>query len=186
LHDATVHVPFNDALAFMQVGTRGETKSAFFENFSDEVGHGEAGADHLDVFNKMLNDLNINPQKNTNLPWQALACGNMLMILSLYRSLFFFGIGYMGCLEAHTPGRFKQIIEAGRRLGLSDETLKFYVEHAECDDGHADGWLDHVIIPTVQANPHKAHEVAKGLLYRFCIADSFWRTLLDSFERKAA
>lgn len=182
--DATVHVPFHDSLALMQVGTRGEVKDEFFENFSDEVGHGgEDKEDHMIMFDHMIQELKIDATNIDAVSWQAKACGNLLMILSLYRSLYHVGIGYMGCVESLTPGRFKHIVQAGRRLGYTDEILDFYIEHSECDTEHAQGWVDHVIMPTINKNPATAENISKGLLYRLTISEIFWSKIEGGFKQ---
>lgn len=188
--DATVHVPFDDSLALMQVGTRGEIKDEFFENFSDEVGHGGEGEDHMGMFARMIQEFGIDAKDMETVSWQAKACANLLMIVSLYRSMYYIGIGYMGCVEGLTPGRFSHIVKAGRRLGYKDSTLNFYIQHSECDLEHAEGWVDHVIMPTVEKYPESAEAISKGLLYRLAISDLFWSSIQNALpqpeKRKAA
>jgi pyrroloquinoline quinone (PQQ) biosynthesis protein C len=178
--DATVHVPFGDSLALMQVGTSGEIKDEFFENFADEVGHGGGGENHMRMFTRMIQKFGIDAKSMETVSWQAKACANLLMIVSVYRSMYYIGIGYMGCVEGLTPGRFSHIVKAGRRLGYKDSTLKFYIEHSECDTEHAEGWIDHVILPTVKNCPESAEAISKGLLYRLVISDLFWSSIKSS------
>ena len=181
--DASVHVPFDDSLALMQVGTRGKIKEEFFDNFSDEIGHGEEGEseDHLSMFNRMIETLSIDTHDMDTVSWQAKACANFLMIVSIYRSLHYVGIGYMGCVEYLTPGRFSHIVKAGRRLGYPDSTMNFYIQHSECDIKHSEGWLHHVILPAVEHMPESAGQIAKGLMYRLTVSDLFWSNIYSSF-----
>lgn len=173
-HDAAVHVPFHDVLAFMQIGTRGKEKVEFLENFSDEVGGHDGHDDHLQIFDEMLNSLNITPLSDEDISWQALACANTLMALSINRNLYFEAIGYLGCLETLTPARFNKVLQATRRLGIADSNCRFYIEHAECDLEHAEGWITEILIPAANQSIEAKYKITKGLEYRLFISKLFW------------
>jgi hypothetical protein len=182
-HDASVHVAFSDLLALMQVGTRAAVKCEFFKNFSDEVGCGEDTGDHLEMFKQTLDSLALETLPTADIYWQALACANLLMIVSCYRSLYYVGIGYIGCLEALTAGRFKHITLAGQKNGLNKKMLRFYTEHSECDGGHAEAWLNRVIIPTIEQFPDSVADISRGLLYRLSVSNVFWNKIYQKLSK---
>jgi pyrroloquinoline quinone (PQQ) biosynthesis protein C len=176
-HDAAVHVPFHDTLAFMQIGTRGAIKNEFLENFSDEVG-GENGAeDHLKVFSDMLKKLKVNTLGTEEKLSGALICANTLMILSLHREFYYEGIGYLGCLEHLTPSRFSNVLKAGRRLSISESDLDFYVEHAECDVEHAEAWVSDILTPVADGSIVSNKKILDGVRMRLFVSNLFWGQL---------
>ncbi len=49
------------------------------------------------------------------------------------------------------------------RLGLTPEELAFTTVHAECDEHHADDWLQRVIIPGIKARPELRTMIVSGI-----------------------
>ena len=68
-----------------------------------------------------------------------------------------------------------------RRLGLSEHELAFTTTHAQCDDHHAQDWLDRVIVPSIERRPELARSIADGIAE--CLDTS--KDYLDFLLRRA-
>jgi hypothetical protein len=178
--EAGVHVPFDDVLAFAQIGVHGEKKVEFFHNLEDEMGSGDASKFHMTMLGRLLKELEITRINKEDLTWQSLACGNYMMFLSHFRSFYHESTGYLGFVEALTPARFSKLARAGKRFGLSDDATEFHASHSELDIEHAQGWLDKIIIPEIEANPAKAKAIATGVLLREEVSKRYWDVLLEN------
>ena len=49
--------------------------------------------------------------------------------------------------ELLDPPQYEKLVAGCRRIGLSDRDVHYYAEHITVDIGHADGWLNNVIVP---------------------------------------
>ncbi|MBB3060607.1 iron-containing redox enzyme family protein [Microbulbifer rhizosphaerae] len=49
------------------------------------------------------------------------------------------------------------------RMGLSADELEFTTVHSECDEHHADDWLQRVIMPSIEARPELLNRIAAGI-----------------------
>lgn len=177
--EAGVHVAFDDVIALAQVGVRGLPKAEFLRNLEDEIGGQDPDRFHLTMFMRLVSALGIRSVRRAAMPWQALACGNYMMFLALFRSFYPYCIGYLGHLEALTPLRFASIAHAGRRLGLEPGLLAYHTEHSVLDSDHAHGWLHHIILPFIQDHgPQAARDVATGVCLRELVAKRYWDALL--------
>ncbi len=61
--------------------------------------------------------------------------------LAMIRPLSDAAAGIMVALEGQTPTIYPHYIEAGRKMGFSDEDLKFFHVHVEADEGHEEHGL---------------------------------------------
>lgn len=50
-----------------------------------------------------------------------------------------------------------------QRMGLTAHELEFTTVHADCDEQHADDWLQRVIIPSVETRPELRPIIAEGI-----------------------
>ena len=174
-----VHVVFADVIAAIQIGSGGLQKSEFFENFEDEIGHGDPEKFHPTMFGRLLKELGIDSIEKKDLTWQALACGNYIIFLSYFRSFYHECTGYLGFLEALTSARFAKISRGGARLGISDLAMTYHAEHSELDIEHTAGWVNSIIMRDIAENPAAAEKVARGVLVREEISRRYWDALLE-------
>ncbi len=173
--EASVHVSFDDVIAFSQVGVRGTQKLEFFNNFNDELGSSNPNNFHLSMFEKLTNFLDIKEIQKENLFWEALSCGNYMMFLAYFRSYFHYCIGYLSFLEALTPARFGCIANAGKRLGFPSEVLEYHALHSELDINHAQSWLNNIILPEFEAHkPYQIRCIIDGILLRELVSRRYW------------
>lgn len=181
--EAAVHVSFDDVIALAQVGVRGSPKLEFFDNFQDELGTSDPEKFHLTMFGRLVSALEINMVRQSDIAWQAVACGNYMLYLAHFRSLYHYCAGYLGFLEALTPKRFSSIAKGGARLGLPEHVLAYHYEHSELDTKHAEGWLDNIILSEIK---EKGADVARlfalGVLLRELVSKRYWDTILNTFS----
>ncbi len=55
--------------------------------------------------------------------------------------------------ELLDPPQYEKLVAGCRRIGLSDRDVHYYAEHITVDIGHADGWLNNVIVPIGKKHP---------------------------------
>ncbi|MEB0043720.1 iron-containing redox enzyme family protein, partial [Pseudomonas sp. MH10] len=181
--EAGVHASFDDVIALNQVGVRGAAKLEFFENFKDELGGSDPDRFHLAMFGRLISELEIGTVKKSSLAWQAMACGNYMLYLAHFRSLYHYCAGYLCFLEALTPNRFASIAMGRKRLGLSGDGLAYHYEHSELDAKHADGWLENIILSEInQKGAGVAKLFAKGVLLREFASTRYWDSVLLKFR----
>ncbi|TBN50267.1 iron-containing redox enzyme family protein [Pseudomonas sp. BGI-2] len=181
--EAAVHVSFDDVIALAQIGVRGSPKLEFFDNFQDELGSSDPEKFHLTMFGRLVSALEINTVRQSDIAWQAVACGNYMLYLAHFRSLYHYCAGYLGFLEALTPKRFSSIAKGGARLGLSEHVLAYHYDHSELDVKHAEGWLDNIILSEIK---EKGADVARlfalGVLLRELVSKRYWDAILNTFS----
>jgi hypothetical protein len=65
----------------------------------------------------------------------------------------------MAMTELLDPPQYEKLVAGCRRIGLSDRDVHYYAEHITVDIGHADGWLNNVIVPIGKKHPAAMEEV---------------------------
>ena len=115
-------------IAQAQIGTEGTPKLEFFRNFADEMGNGNSEFVHTKMFGNLKDYLEISSLQEKELIPEALMCGNLSSILSLYRGYYNFCIGYLGMTEALAPRRFQKVVKGGQRLGIPDKVMVYHLE----------------------------------------------------------
>ncbi|EEF21959.1 conserved hypothetical protein [Ricinus communis] len=116
-----------------------EMREELYENLYDEFGCGDFNQAHPNLFEPLMDyfggveDGDWNPETyhllNTkiNLCWFADGLQN--------------GLGGMGALELSIPAQQRRVLAHLRRRGLSEELVRFFVVHCECDEEHGEGWF---------------------------------------------
>lgn len=177
-HDLGVHVRFDDALSSLIIGTHGRIRSEILANLSDELGMADGEAPHMTMAMEVADVFGVDIGLGSTL-WQSLACANSLMAYCAYGSLFPEAAGYLGCLEALTPSRFRMLGSGGERVGIPNECLRYYFEHAELDDDHASGWLQNVIVPLVEGDQRNAQRIRNGVGHRLRVSAEYWDAVCE-------
>lgn len=72
----------------------------------------------------------------------TMAMRSWIFELATIRELSDAAAGIMVALEGQTPTIYPHYIEAGRKMGFSDEELKFFHVHIEADEGHEEAGLE--------------------------------------------
>ena len=157
---------FDDLVALAQVGTRGEVKMEMASNFWDEMGKGRPQAVHTHLFHKLIEGLSIEAPQASDLPWQVLAGVNLMLWSSIPRRNAFRAQGTLGAVELLAPQRCTRVVHGALRVGMTKKSVVYYGAHAIIDIGHAEGWLEHVVIPQVASHPQSRVGIAEGLIAR--------------------
>jgi hypothetical protein len=74
--------------------------------------------------------------------------------------------GTLGAVELLAPQRCTRVVHGALRVGMKKKTVVYYGAHAIIDIGHAEGWLNHVVKPQVDAHPDSRFGIAEGLIVR--------------------
>ena len=72
----------------------------------------------------------------------SMAMRSWIFELATVRELSDAAAGIMIALEGQTPTVYPLYIEAGRKMGFTDEQMKFFHVHVEADEGHEEGGLE--------------------------------------------
>lgn len=157
---------FDDLVALGQVGTRGRVKMEMARNYWDEMGRGRDHAVHTHLFHRLIDGLSLEAPPASDLPWQVLAGVNVMLWSCIPRRNAFRAQGALGAVELLAPQRCTRVSHGAERLGIGKKTVVYYTAHAIIDIGHAEGWLDNVVKPQVEAYPPARVGIAEGLLAR--------------------
>jgi len=182
--EQTVDATFADLIALCQLGAAASYKFEMAENYWDEMGHGSIEQAHATIFSNMLRTLGVAQSTGDQLTAGALAGGNLLMALSLYRCYYQRAIGALACTEIAVFRRFTRISAAARRLELPENVVHYYQMHVDTDAEHADGWLKRVVRPLVESEESQeiAREIARGVLLRLAVSQRYCDELLERLQ----
>lgn len=163
-------IHFGDLVGLMLPGLHGEMKIELAGNFWDEMGRGR-----IDVTHRQLR---MNMMERAGVPTHAyltdvdgfwleeLRLANMYFQTATDRRLAPQAVGMLLATELVVPGRIDRQIDGWRRVGLTDDEMHYLREHVTVDVEHAQGWLDHVVLPLAGIRPDLLPEVAIGVLRR--------------------
>jgi hypothetical protein len=157
---------FDDLVALAQVGTRGEVKMEMASNYWDEMGKGRVHAVHTHLFHRLIEGLSIEAPSASELPWQILAGVNVMLWSCIPRRNAFRAQGTLGAVELLAPQRCTRVVHGATRVGMKKKDVVYYGAHAIIDIGHAEGWLEHVVVPQVATYPASRFGIAEGLITR--------------------
>lgn len=170
---------FDDILALIQLGVKEDAKMEIAANYWDEMGNGKIADMHTVLFSRALDELEITEDYiHKNYLFEAKLCGNLSAALALSRRHYYKAVGYFGVTEYLAPRRFRSLITAWRRLGLSEDGAHYHDLHINVDAGHAAGWFRNVVKPAVDHNPQVGHEIALGALLRLNTSERYLDALL--------
>lgn len=170
---------FDDILALIQLGAKGDEKMELATNYWDEMGNGKAADMHSVLFAQALAELAITDQYiQDNYLLEAKVCGNLSAALAFGRRHYYKAIGYFGVTEYLAPRRFRSLVSAWQRLGLPSEGLRYHELHVGIDAGHAAGWFRNVIRPAVDRDPRVGRDIAIGALLRLNTSARYLDALL--------
>jgi hypothetical protein len=87
------------------------------------------------------------------------------MLGGVNRQHYYKSLGVMAMTEPR-PAAVSKLVTGCRRIGLTDRDVHYYAEHITVDIGHADGWLNNVIVPIGNKNLAAMEEVYLGAALR--------------------
>ncbi|MCE0490296.1 iron-containing redox enzyme family protein [Pantoea sp. Mb-10] len=183
--ESTLDPRFDDILAMMQIGLPVQQKMELANNYYDEMGNGKVELVHSSLFSQAMTALNIDEEfvKQNRLD-AALVCGNVSAALALSRRHYFKAVGYYGVTEYMAPRRFKHVVNAWKRNNLPDVGIVYHDLHIVIDAGHANGWFNNVVIPSIDENPDVGIEIAQGALIRLNSSEKYLDQLYENFTKE--
>ncbi|SXZ58499.1 spermidine/putrescine ABC transporter [Klebsiella pneumoniae] len=88
----------------------------------------------------------------------------------------------MAMTELLDPPQYEKLVAGCRRIGLSERDVHYYAEHITVDIGHADGWLNNVIVPIGKKHPAAMEEVFFGAALRLQTCNDYYDCLLAALQ----
>jgi hypothetical protein len=180
VQETTIDARFDDFLAMVQIGTEEGIKLEIASNYWDEMGQGIQAKMHTAMFTRILRKLDIEANVNGLLTTEALACGNLSLMLSLRRQYFYKAIGYFAVTEYLAPQRFRDVITAWERNRLDSGDAEYYEAHVMIDRAHADNWFRNVIRPAIASDPEAVVEITRGAFYRLNTSQRYLDRLMTA------
>jgi hypothetical protein len=156
---------FDDLVALTQVRMPVRAKLELARNYWDEMGRGREPAMHGPLLSQLARALGVEPQPS-DVVWEAVALGNLLVALALDRRYAFHSIGALGAIELTAPGRVAQVDRGLLRLGIPKAARRYFTLHATLDVKHSAAWNREVLAPLVSDEPRAARAIAEGALMR--------------------
>lgn len=183
--DSALNLLFFDLVAMGLVGSLPETRAEIAQNLWDEIGQGSQEFTHVNLYKDLLKRRDIALPENhfAHLyDWQGLAGYNAFMLGGVNRQHYYKSLGVMAMTELLDPPQYQKLVTGCRRIGLTDRDVHYYAEHIEVDIGHADGWLNNVIVPIGNKNPAALEEVYVGAALRLQTCCDYYDCLLEALR----
>ncbi|QPJ62590.1 MAG: iron-containing redox enzyme family protein [Candidatus Nitronauta litoralis] len=131
----------------------------------EEYGGGRLAKKHSSFFSAMLVELGMNsePEAYRDLaPWEVLANINHSFFLSERKRNFLRYVGALLYTEVSVPSAFENYLEAGKRLGLSDQAIGYWDLHIKEDQRHGQWMLEDVALPLADIYKENSWEILWG------------------------
>jgi hypothetical protein len=157
---------FDDLVALAQLKLPVQAKLELARNYWDEMGRGKAKSMHGPLLDHLAAEMDVLDTPETELVWESLALGNVLVGLAVNRRFAYHALGALGVIELTAPTRAVKVAEGLERLGVSRNSSYYFRLHATVDIVHAEDWQREVLAPIVATNPDVAVHIAEGALMR--------------------
>lgn len=187
LYEEQVDGRFDDVISLAQLGLPARAKLALAMNYWDEMGEGDETRMHTRMFCESAayfrHALQDSPSARFVRPTaQALANGNLLMLLAIRREHCAKLLGALTLLEHTAPKRFSRAVAGMRRLHVPEATIDYHEMHVKVDAKHGDDLLNEVVLPMLEDRPDLTSEVAIGVQMRLHVANRYYAMLAEVFE----
>ncbi len=170
---------FDDLVAACQVGLDGRPKLELAGNYWDEMGNGELRDVHTELYRALVRALGLTAVPLEEQPVSALERSALGGLLATNHWLQPEMIGALGLVELQAGPRCRLVLQAFDRLGVPDDAYDFYRVHAEVDPRHGRDWVDHAVVPLVEAHPDWGPRIVRGAWWRSQVNARFF----DDVER---
>lgn len=185
LSDSSLNLRFFDLLAFSLVGSSEDSRAELVQNLWDESGKGDRSQTHVRMFRDLLGECDIGKShaaQRAALKWEGLEGYNLFMMTAVNRSHYFKSLGVMAITELMDPTQYEKVVRGCRRLGFSEDQIRYYSEHITIDVVHGRGWLDNVIAPTTLRHESAASDVILGAYLRLKSCQHYYDNLLIQIQ----
>lgn len=191
LYEEQVDGRFDDVIAMAQLGLKGPAKVALAANYWDEMGEGDETQTHTRLFcdsAAYFHDAIAGTRfdRFVQPTTEALANGNLLLLLSIRRHHCVKLMGALTLLEHTAPRRFARAVQGMRRLGVPEDIIYYHEMHVKIDAKHGDDLLNQVVLPMLRDRPELTAEAAAGVQLRLQVANRYYAMLAEVFESARA
>jgi hypothetical protein len=164
LSDGPLNYRFYDALVLAELHYSERIKEEISHHMWDECGNGEGNLAHTEQFTRTLRTLGLTlPRTPVWEDWRPYAGHNLYFLFGFNRRHYFKALGSLAMPELFDSARDQAVVDGLERLGFrGEQDFEYFFNHVEGDADHGPAWLDHVIVPAVEANPASAIELATG------------------------
>jgi hypothetical protein len=173
---------FDDLVAACQTGLSGAAKVELARNYWDELGNGAPERVHTVLHDRLVEAVGMPRLSRREQPVEALERAALGGLLATNHWLQPEMLGALGLTELQAGPRCRMVLRAFDRLGAPAEAYPFYVEHAEVDPRHGKDWLDHAIVPVVEAHPEWRPRILRGALWRSRTNAAFFDVMERAFS----
>ncbi|AOS64544.1 Iron-containing redox enzyme [Actinoalloteichus hymeniacidonis] len=164
----------------------GPAKAALVEIQSDEYGGGRAERMHSELFRTTMRGVGLDDTYRGYVdvvPAVTLAVGNAISLFGLHRRLIGALAGHLAAFEMTSSLPSRRIAAGMRRLGLDDDTVRFYDEHIEADAVHEQVAAHDLCGNLVRADPTLVGDVVFGAAAALALEGLLADRLLRSWSR---
>ena len=169
---------FDDLVAVAQVGLHGSPKQELAQNYWDEMGDGDGTEVHTDLYEHMVQLMDVPMVPRADLPVAALERSALGGLLATNRWLQPEMIGALGLIELQAGPRCRLVLQGFERLGVSEAAQRFYAVHADVDPIHGKDWLDKAVAPLADERPDWRPRMVRGARWRWAVNKALF-DLLD-------
>lgn len=179
---------FDDVIALAQLGMSGDMKLALAENFWDEMGLGELDGMHTLMFVRSAAQMRVFLDRlgldmEAMVPAEALKNGNLLLMYALRRQYGPRLLGALAILEHTAPYRFAKCVQGLRRIGMSEDVVRYHEMHIKVDANHGLQLFNRVLLPMIERSPQVLREICIGCLIRYKVAIDYYRSIEETLAR---
>lgn len=179
---------FDDLVAICQVGLSSRPKLTLGANYWDEMGRGDLRGVHTELHRQMVDAMAMPDMPVDRLPLEALERRTLNGYLATSRARQPELLGSLGLLECQAGPRCRRVLAAMQRLNVPAAARRFYEEHALADPRHGKDWLEHAVVPLVEARPEWGPRILQGARWRALVNRRFFGVIEHrfGFVREAA
>ncbi len=188
-NDAIMCMEFFDYLILTILGTQNIIKEEISRNLWDEAGYGDVEKFHTTIFHRLLKDLGINYDRETllsSMGWEGLAGLNLFYFLAHNPQNKVRLFGAMAASELLDPLNYGKFAKGMSRIFGTKYNLSYYTEHEQMDVAHAEGWINKVVLKTLEnLNDLKERndfieQFWQGFIMRLNSANLYYNNILKS------
>jgi hypothetical protein len=118
--------------------------------------------------------------------WEGIAGINLFSYLSLYSSNRMMYFGLLAATEMLDPPHYSELLKGLSRSNIQEVNAAYYKEHETIDVVHAAGWMNNVILPTLEKHPERIQEFWLGFYLRLDSVQRYYDNLLHYFLNQNA
>lgn len=189
-NESILNLEFYDYLALSVIGVADNAKMEITRNMWDEAGRGDKEQSHTVLFGKLMRDLDLHynrPDTIRNMAWEGIAGINLFSYFALYPQNKMKYFGMLAATEMLDPIHYGKLIKGLIRLfGNRKIDYSYYSEHEVVDVGHAQGWLEQVVLPALSVKPEQTVDFWLGFYMRLESVRQYYDQLYFSLKMKQA